>query len=140
CAHPENAVLAMKNDFPIRRQVVGDQSGHTDAKVDVRAVVDVLGDALGELLFGAGFVSGHIVSFDAWGLRLSNATRLMISRNALRLPTWRRARSRLQRWRGVRPAHRGQRRCRECRRLRGPALRAPRFHAQMRSSAWRRWP
>jgi hypothetical protein len=52
-AHAQNAVFTVQYHFNAGRQVVGHQRGHADAQVHIRAVVNVLRHALGELLFAA---------------------------------------------------------------------------------------
>src|SRR5262249_8444626 len=50
--HAEDAVLAVEKNFAVLRQVVADERRHADAEVDVRALGNVLRDALRDLLAG----------------------------------------------------------------------------------------
>src|SRR5690606_17082467 len=64
-AHAEYAVLALQHDFAVGGEIVGNGRRHSDAEIDVGAVVNVLSDALCKFLLGSGFVRSHLVSFAA---------------------------------------------------------------------------
>ena len=49
-AHPEDAVLAVKNDLAVLREMVGHERRQSDAKIDVGALWNVARDARRHLI------------------------------------------------------------------------------------------
>ena len=56
-AHPQHTVLAMKNDVLAGGQVVRHEHGPADSEIHVGAIVDILHDALCDLVRGSRCVS-----------------------------------------------------------------------------------
>src|SRR5712691_789006 len=77
--HSQDPVLAVQENLAVLRQMVGDQCRHADAQIDVRALGDVVRDALRDLLareFGVAHAACSALSICALGLRGTFTTRV----------------------------------------------------------------